>query len=58
MNLPDQPPTFRQPTPAERPWWWRLEDATGAEVGVDVRGRREIFRLTPPPFVDPSVRED
>jgi len=28
-----------------------------AEVGVDVRGRREIFRLTKPPFVDPSVRE-
>ncbi len=28
-----------------------------AEVGVDIRGRREIFRLTPPPFVDPSVRE-
>ena len=29
-----------------------------AEVGVDVRGRREIFKLTPPPFVEPSVRED
>ena len=28
-----------------------------AEVGVDVRGRREIFQLTPPPFVKPSVRE-
>ena len=35
MNLPDQPPTFRPPTPAERPWWWRLEDATGAEVVVE-----------------------
>lgn len=35
MNLPDQPPTFRQPTPAERPWWWRLEDATGAEVVLE-----------------------
>ncbi|WP_182526563.1 glycine cleavage system aminomethyltransferase GcvT [Nocardioides dongkuii] len=32
--------------------------APDAEVGVDVRGRREIFRLTRPPFVDPSVRED
>ena len=32
MNLPEQPPTFRQPSPAERPWWWRLEDAAGAEV--------------------------
>lgn len=28
-----------------------------AEVGVDVRGRREIFQLTRPPFVDTSVRE-
>ena len=35
MNLPDQPPTFRQPHPGERPWWWRLENATGAEVRVD-----------------------
>lgn len=28
-----------------------------AELGVDVRGRREIFQLVAPPFVDPSVRE-
>jgi hypothetical protein len=35
VTLPDQPPTFRQPTAAERPWWWRLEDATGAEVVVE-----------------------
>lgn len=34
MNLPDQPPTFRPPSPAERPWWWRLENAAGAEVSV------------------------
>jgi hypothetical protein len=34
MNLPEQPPTFRPPTAAERPWWWRLEDDTGAEVSV------------------------
>ncbi|WP_372728461.1 hypothetical protein [Nocardioides sp.] len=34
MNLPEQPPTFRQPTEAERPWWWRIEDAAGAEVEV------------------------
>ena len=32
--LPDQPPTFRPPTAAERPWWWRLEDAAGSEVAV------------------------
>jgi len=29
----------------------------GAEVGVDVRGRREIFTVTRPPFVQPDVRE-
>lgn len=32
MNLPDAPPTFRTPGPAERPWWWRLEAADGTEV--------------------------
>ena len=32
MNLPEPPPAFRQPTPSERPWWWRMEDASGAEV--------------------------
>jgi len=34
MSLPDQPPTFRSPTPTERPWFWRLEDAAGEEVSV------------------------
>ena len=34
MNLPDQPPTFRPPTPGERPWTWRLLDADGAETRV------------------------
>ncbi|MGI8612878.1 MAG: glycine cleavage system aminomethyltransferase GcvT [Nocardioidaceae bacterium] len=28
----------------------------GAEVSVDVRGRREIFTVTRPPFVQPTVR--
>ena len=28
-----------------------------AELGVDVRGRREIFQCVKPPFVDTSVRE-
>jgi len=28
-----------------------------AEVSVDIRGRREVFRLTRPPFVDTSVRD-
>ncbi len=32
MNLPEQPGTFRPATAGERPWWWRLEDASGAEV--------------------------
>ena len=34
MNLPEQPPTFRPPTATERPWSWRFEDASGAEVEV------------------------
>lgn len=42
MNLPDQPPTFRKPSPAERPWWWRLEDADGGAVAVsgELEGQR------------------
>jgi hypothetical protein len=42
MNLPEQPPTFRPPSVADRPWWWRLEDAAGAEVEVagDLAGQR------------------
>jgi aminomethyltransferase len=31
--------------------------AADAEVSVDIRGRREVFQLVRPPFVDPSVRE-
>jgi hypothetical protein len=34
VNLPDQPPSFRPPSPTERPWWWRLENAAGEEVDV------------------------
>ncbi len=34
MNLPDQPPTFRSPGPADRPWTWRLENAAGETVEV------------------------
>ena len=30
--------------------------AADAQVGVDIRGRREIFQLVTPPFVEPSVR--
>jgi aminomethyltransferase len=32
----------------------QVED--GAEVSVDVRGRREVFTVTKPPFVTPGVR--
>ena len=32
--LPDQPPTFREPGPAELPWSWRLLDASGSSVDV------------------------
>jgi hypothetical protein len=34
VNLPDQPSTFRPPSLADRPWWWRLEDGSGGEVSV------------------------
>jgi hypothetical protein len=34
MSLPDQPHTFRSPSPTERPWFWRLENAAGDEVEV------------------------
>jgi aminomethyltransferase len=32
--------------------------AADAQVGVDVRGRREIFQLVDPPFVESKVRQD
>jgi hypothetical protein len=42
VSLPDVPSTFKQPTAAERPWWWRLEDSARAEVTVsdDFAGQR------------------
>ena len=42
MNLPDPPSTFRQPSPADRPWWWRMENAAGTEVTVseELTGQR------------------
>jgi hypothetical protein len=33
--LPEEPPTFRRPTPEELPWSWRLEDASGQEVTAE-----------------------
>jgi hypothetical protein len=35
VNLPEQPATFRRPSAAERPWWWRLERTDGSEVAVE-----------------------
>jgi len=43
MNLPEQPATFRPPSPAERPWWWRLENAAGEEVSVGTDLAEERF---------------
>lgn len=40
--LPEQP-TFRQPIPAEMPWWWRFEDSAGIEVtAADFAGQRFV----------------
>ncbi len=35
MNLPDQPPTFRSPSPGENPWSWGLEAEDGSAVEVE-----------------------
>jgi hypothetical protein len=43
MNLPDQPATFRPPSPAERPWWWRLLDGSGAEARVPEEFAQQRF---------------
>jgi hypothetical protein len=32
MSLPEQPAPYRPSAPAENPWHWRLEDASGATV--------------------------
>lgn len=40
--LPDQPPTFREPGPAERRWSWTLLDSSEAEASVpeEFQGQR------------------
>ena len=43
MNLPDQPPTFRPPSPAEHPWTWRLQGAGGEEVAVSAEYASQRF---------------
>ena len=42
MNLPEQPPTFRSPSPGENPWTWGLEaeDGSAVEVEGDLAGQR------------------
>ena len=42
MNLPEQPPTFRSPSPSENPWSWALtrEDGTSVEVPAGLAGQR------------------
>ena len=43
MNLPDQPPTFRPPSPSEQPWSWRLENEGGDEVPVEAEYAAQRF---------------
>lgn len=43
VNFPEQPATFRQPAPTDRPWWWRLENATGVEVTVGAELAEQRF---------------
>lgn len=33
--LPGQPPTFRQPSASERPWWWELRDEAGSVMELE-----------------------
>ncbi|MGH3351130.1 MAG: hypothetical protein ACRDPS_10735 [Nocardioides sp.] len=42
MSIPDVPSVFKQPSAAERPWWWKLVDGSGEEVsaGDEYAGQR------------------
>jgi hypothetical protein len=59
VNLPEQPPTFRPPTAAERPWWWRLEDEAGQEVDVaeEYAGQRFVSQADAESWVGESWAE-
>jgi len=43
MSLPDVPSPFRQPSPPDRTWWWRLEDGSGNEVTVSAEYADQRF---------------
>lgn len=43
MSLPEQPPTFRQPTPTERPWRWILLDDDNVEASVSQEFAEQRF---------------
>lgn len=51
MTLPEQP-GFRQPTPSERPWWWRFEDSSGNEVELSADDFEEYGDLRFPSQAD------
>ena len=44
MNaLPEDPATFRPAPVPNRPWWWRLESASGETVAVDPEYAEQRF---------------
>jgi len=48
MALPEQPGSYRTSAPAEQPWRWRLEDASGAEVALSGADAQEYAEVTFP----------
>lgn len=42
MNLPDPPPSYREPAGTERAWSWRIENEAGetVEVSEEFTGQR------------------
>ena len=62
MTLPEPPSPFRSPTPAERPWWWRLEDAAGVHLDAPFAERRVRLEAAaaswqPPFFLTPATAD-
>ncbi|WP_436701909.1 hypothetical protein [Nocardioides sp. BYT-33-1] len=48
MTLPEQPAPYRPSAPAEHPWRWRLEDASGSEVALTGADAQEYADQTFP----------